>query len=283
MSNLAFSHAFGRQKKVFRIKSTIDVNTVSKKNYYLVIVFVMNKTTTHNSWLNKCLRPVQLGVALLTIMGLFGIATAQAQVVSMSKITEVLTDSGSYRQFSVNCGSRSENRFLRKDSDSALWCDAIVGTFCARKRLQAAEIVCGRRYSSALRKLSKNAETSSQITQTETSPEVVTVAKTDTTAEVASTTKVATASPSQVDKETIQAEPRNTEIAINGTESFNPREKQQVKMADALDTKEKPQSREALERELRDIESKLIDIQAQKLDLRAKDLQLMKSQLNQAG
>ena len=229
----------------------------------------MNKFSFHSALLNKRLLSVQLCKALLTLIGLFSIATVQAQVVSMSKITEVLTDNGSYRQFSVNCGARIDNRFLRKDSDSALWCDAIVGTYCARKRLKAAEIVCSRRYTSALKKLSENVDPSSQSNQADTATNVTTDAK------------PATAPPIQAEEETVQAEPSNADAAIKSTESSGLAEKRQDKPAASSEGAGSPQSREALEQELQEIESKLIDIQAQKLDLRAKDLQLMKNQLNQ--
>lgn len=168
----------------------------------------------------------------------------------MSRVTEVQTDTGSYEQFSVNCGQRSEPRYIRKLSDSNQWCDSIVGSFCARQRLKVASQVCSRRYTAAVSNL--QAAEAPAMSSAETS----------------------TDSSKQLDQQEAQS-PAANKVAKVEVPAALPEP--------ATQTSSRPTptaSKAELENELRDIEQKLIDLQAKKLELRAKDLDLMKQQID---
>lgn len=93
----------------------------------------------------------QLSTSLTLLLIAISVPSNSASAAVSSLSPEVSIDSGTALQIAVQCRSKKGKRFLRKESDGALWCDQISGKFCSGKKIQVARKVCSREYSSTFR------------------------------------------------------------------------------------------------------------------------------------
>jgi hypothetical protein len=56
----------------------------------------------------------------------------------------------SEKVISVNCSESKPRHVLVHDSDSKLWCDAILPGYCHKERFKAAEMSCGKSYANEI-------------------------------------------------------------------------------------------------------------------------------------